>query len=369
MTVVNEEPTSFACKATVTFDEDGVVCLRTLGLSDGAEILMVMEVIKIPEADMVLSKRAIIPPELFSEMVKSWTISNSLDQQCDEEEWDIIWYGMDVFILITGVVANAALLWLFLMERKSLSASKVLGLNLAVMDLIFLSTVPLGLIQMDPLDIKNQSVVIRPSFIASNPLEKAAKVCSIFNLMGCPLLLTCMCVERYLAVMRPVLYLQVRKWEYRVDVSAAVWAITLVFVVATILVPDETIILLPVSIILSCLFILMLACLGSVIRSLQQQSPAITTIGKKGCTESTLKRQAVLNVLIVVVPAVISYLPVLVMSPLVLNLFYNNIILDRAMCNVFELYYLFPRLGVFIGPMFYFSKARQMCCLNRTQDK
>ncbi|XP_060936309.1 hydroxycarboxylic acid receptor 2-like [Limanda limanda] len=259
-------------------------------------------------------------------MIASLSKPNVEDQPCETQAWENICYVLDMVLLITGLVANAALLWLFLMERKSLSASKVLGLNLAVMDLIFLFTVPVSLINrnLDPSVIHNRSVSI------NNRLEKTENVCSMFNLMGCPLLLTCMCVERYLAVMRPVLYLRVRKWEYRVAVSAAVWAITLVFVVATIFVPDEAIILAPVSIIISCLFILMLLCLGSVIWSLRQQSPALSNNGKQRCTESTLKKQAVRNVLIVVVPAVMSYLPVLML------------------------------LGVFIGPLFYFSKVQQM---------
>ncbi|CAB1442457.1 unnamed protein product [Pleuronectes platessa] len=404
-TVENVETASFACRATLTRDEDGAVHLRTPGLSGGAEIQMVMEAVQISEVVMLhvggksaldtcsfvsvsapreeaggaesgtpggikavrvrVDRRtykqrfAASPPELLSDMIASGSKSRVDDRPCDTQDWDNIWYYLDIVILITGVVANAALLWLFLMEKKSLSASKVLGLNLVVMDLIFLCTVPVNFINRDLSVIQNRSGY-NPNFsgsISLNRLEKTADVCSMFNLMGCPLLLTCMCVERYLAVMRPVLYLRARKWEYRVAVSAAVWAITLVFVVATIYVPDEAIILAPVSIIISFLFILMLLCLGSVIWSLRQQSPALSTQGKQRCTESTLKKQAVRNVLIVVVPAVMSYLPVLMMSPLVLLINYTDYSFDERM------------LGVFIGPLFYFSKAKQMCCLKGARNK
>lgn len=73
------------------------------------------------------------------------------------------------------------------------------------------------------------------------------------------------------------------------------------------------------------------------------------------------------NVLVVVVPSVMSYLPVLVMSPLVL--YYWNNDLFEYMCIVSELCNLFPSFGVLIGPMFYFSKARQMCCLRGAGKK
>ncbi|XP_053270733.1 G-protein coupled receptor 4 [Pleuronectes platessa] len=304
-------------------------------------------------------------------MIESGLKSEVVDWMCEGQAWVNVWYVLDMVILITGVLANAALLWLFLMERKSLSASKVLGLNLVVMDLIFLCTVPVNFINRDLSVIQNRSGYNPhfPDSFSSNQLDKTAGVCSMFNLMGCPLLLTCMCVERYLAVMRPVLYLRVRKWEYRVAISATVWAITLVFVVARICLPDKTIILAAVSIIISCLCILMLLCLGSVIWSLRQQSPALSTHGKQRCTESRLKKQAVRNVLIVVVPAVMSYLPVLMMSPLLLLINYTDYSFDERMCSVFELSFLFPRLGVFIGPLFYFSKAKQMCCLKGARNK
>ncbi|AWO97773.1 putative P2Y purinoceptor 6-like [Scophthalmus maximus] len=64
-------------------------------------------------------------------------------------------------------------------------------------------------------------------------MDKVINACSMFNLIGCPLLLACMCVERYLAVIKPVLYLRLRKWEYRMAITAAMWAITLAFCVVT----------------------------------------------------------------------------------------------------------------------------------------
>ncbi|KAG7496352.1 P2Y purinoceptor 1-like [Solea senegalensis] len=182
----------------------------------------------------------------------------------------------------------------------------------------------------------------------------------MFNTIGCPLLLTCMCVERYLAVVKPVLYMRVRKWEYRMAVSLVVWGVTLLFILGTSILTDVGIILTSVPIIIACLFIVMLACLGRMIWSLMQKSPAHTTHANRG-PESALKRQAVYNVLVVVVPAVISYLPVLVIIPFEIYFSSNLTPSSLNFCNIFELSSLFPRFGVFIGPMFYFSKARKLC--------
>ncbi|GLD48114.1 P2Y purinoceptor 1-like protein [Lates japonicus] len=249
------------------------------------------------------------PSDIFSNMIQV-----NVKVPCSRKQWDEIWTYMDMFILITGVVSNAALLWLLLRERKSLSASKVLGLNLVVMDLLFLSIMPVSLThnsERAQLFERNYSVTINQMRNTTDQIDKARHIFSMFNLVGCPLLLTCMCVERYLAVMRPVLYMKARKWEYRMALSAVVWAITLSFCLATFLEDDLAIISVSVSIIISCLFLIMLICLGRVVWSLLQQSPAHSTHGNQQHSESPLKRQAVGNVLVVVVPSVTSYLPVL----------------------------------------------------------
>ncbi|XP_041833734.1 G-protein coupled receptor 183-like [Melanotaenia boesemani] len=282
---------------------------------------------------------------------------------CLNQSWKQIWYTADIFILITGLMANAALLWLLFRERRKLSASQILGVNLAVMDLVFLSLMPFSLTS-DAQQI-NQNINTTESETSPTPkapITEAKDVFSMLNLTGCPLLLACMCIERYLAVVRPILYLRIRRWEYPTAVSAAVWMISLSFCLATGLLKDMVLMMVPVSITISCLFILMLACLRGVVWSLWQQSPALITTGNHAPSVSPLKRRAVGNVLAVVGPAVMVYLPVLVMFPLVLYKFLVNKSLDSVMCTVFELSNLFPKFGVLIGPMFYFSKARQICC-------
>ena len=65
-------------------------------------------------------------PESFNEVVASKDKRlDAIFKKCLEDGWEETWLFTDLFILVTGLLANVALLWLFLWERKSLSASKV----------------------------------------------------------------------------------------------------------------------------------------------------------------------------------------------------------------------------------------------------
>lgn len=111
-----------------------------------------------------------------------------------------------------------------------------------------------------------------------------------------------------------------------------------------------------------CLFFIMLACLGGVVWSLRQQSPAHTTHGKQTRCASPQKTRALVNVLFVLVPSVISYSPVLVLPPFLISFYNGNECLDANICQLFQLTIMFPTFGVLIGPLFYISKARKLCC-------
>lgn len=66
------------------------------------------------------------PRRIFNNMIQSEAkYIDAIFMCCRRYLWGDIWYAADVFIFITGFVADAALLWLFVRERKSLSASKV----------------------------------------------------------------------------------------------------------------------------------------------------------------------------------------------------------------------------------------------------
>lgn len=74
---------------------------------------------------MRLSEIASLPESVSNIMMSaSQHLILMIIEHC-ELKWSDTWFAIDIIILITGMVANVALLWLFLRERKSLSASQV----------------------------------------------------------------------------------------------------------------------------------------------------------------------------------------------------------------------------------------------------
>ncbi|XP_033845188.1 G-protein coupled receptor 183-like [Periophthalmus magnuspinnatus] len=296
-----------------------------------------------------------------------------LQESCYSTWWGQVWFVIDNIVLVTGVLANSVLLVLFLRERKTLSASQVLGTNLVIMNLIYLTIIPLDMITRAPVYSTSNETRARPdvsAIISGNQTEMwnipepfdLRRTSDIFILIGIPLLLTCMCIERHLAVSHPVLYMKIREKKYRVMVSVVVWVIT-VGISATSPFVGNIQILLPVSVIISFLFVVMLLCLGTIVRSLWQTSPAHhDALGNNNRANSPQKRQAVQSLLFVVVSAILVYLPVLALFPFILYIYNNrrSPLSQQAVCNVFQCTVLFPSFGVLIGPLFFFSKAKQM---------
>lgn len=117
------------------------------------------------------------------------------------------------------------------------------------------------------------------------------------------------------------------------------------------------------------LFQVMISCLGALMWSLRRESPAHAGYGRQGRTKSPQRRRAVVHVLAVVVPSIVTYFPVSLMAPIVLC-FYSKVQLHGLkICDVVQLSEFFPSLSVFIGPLFYLSKARQTCCSRKQHQR
>lgn len=260
--------------------------------------------------------------------------------QCDMETGETFRLGFKIFILLMSFPANTGLMWMLMNRKTAMTSSQVLGLNVSIMDVLYCLCLPL--------DIYSSLHYI------SETTRSVQGALFALNIFGCPLLLTFMCLERCIAVVRPVDYVRLGRLEYRTFLCVCAWMLTLAIGVLTYFVGMFRMVL-PVSVTISLLFTVMLLCLLGIVRVLMQSGP-----GEGSEMSTPLKRRALRNVLAVMAPSVVAYTPLMAVVPYMtvikLQNFTNTI--SHTQCDVLYFMFMFPNFGLFIGPMFYISRLR-----------
>lgn len=276
----------------------------------------------------------------FSFPVASFT---KMMNHCQVQNGQMFWLGVKIFILVTSFPANAGLMWMLLNRKRAMTPSEVLGLNVSVMDILYCLCLPL--------DIYTSLHEI------SDTAHSVREALFVLNIFGCPVLLTFMCLERCMAAARPVAYIRLGRWEYRAVLCACTWILTLTVGLMGYFLGLITMTL-PLSVTISLLFLVMLLCLLGIVWVLVQSGP-----GEGSGTSVPLKRRALKNVLAVMVPAAVAYSPLVAVIPYMalITLKKSNTI-SPEQCDILHLLFLFPNFGLFIGPMFYLSRLRQVTC-------
>ena len=272
--------------------------------------------------------------------------------QCHAENETMVWVGIKSFFLVTGLLANAGLMWILLSPKKPLSHSEVLALNLSALDLLSCFCLPLEIYRHLYIGLPSEQLISMNNALA------------MLKVVGCPLLLMFMCVERYLAVARPVAYIQLGKWEYRAAICACAWVVTLAAALLAYFYGLFSMILY-LALTISVLFLLMLLCLVGIVCVLRQSGPG------EGSANGALKKRALKNVLAVMVPALVTYTPLVLLVPIIaVILSDHNRHFTIEQCKLALVFMVFPNFGIYIGPTFYLSRFRQLGLLcSKTNDK
>ncbi|KAL2078719.1 hypothetical protein ACEWY4_026404 [Coilia grayii] len=124
----------------------------------------------------------------------------------------MVWCVCSIPCTGVGLPACVWLLW-ELIKRKHSGSANTYMLNLTVMDLVF-------------------NIFLLPTalnyFLFRNALlRKICFIASSFNVSGRPLFTACVCVDCYMAVVRPITYMKTRNSRYAVVVSVVVWSVVL----------------------------------------------------------------------------------------------------------------------------------------------
>ncbi|XP_058244562.1 C-X-C chemokine receptor type 2-like [Hemibagrus wyckioides] len=264
------------------------------------------------------------------------TLAEIIDD-CNKNRPIIVRAYIQILILVLGLPSNAVLLWLLVKNRKTMSPSEVLGLNFALLGVLFCLALPV--------DIRITIAQDRSGL----PL-RISQVFSTICYFGSPLLLTCMCLERYIAVAYPVLYMSAA-------CSAVIWFLTCIMAAFMFLYTIAGMALI-LSIILNVLFLVMVACLVGIVCVLCKKGP-----GEGDQNNSAIKKQALKNVVAIFGPSALTYFPMLGLAPFLLII--QILVLkdtNRDLCQFLMMFAVLPYFGVCLGPMFYMARMKRMLC-------
>ncbi|XP_071344487.1 G-protein coupled receptor 35 [Trachinotus anak] len=267
--------------------------------------------------------------------------------ECHVQAGKFDWLGVKIFMLMMALPTNAGLVWMLLSRWRTMTPSELLGVNVSVMDVLYCLVLPLDIY-----------TVLHESSETTHSVREALFSLNIF---GCPLLLTFMCLERYVAAAWPITYMILERRKHRVVLCAITWILTLIVALAGYFAPG-LIMSLFLSIIISLLFLVMLLCLLGIVAVLCQKGP-----GEGSGSSTSLKRRALSNILAVMLPSIVAYSPVVALVP------YMSVIIAPkpirpAQCRILQVLLLFPNFGLFIGPMFYLSRVKQVTCWGKDEE-
>ncbi|KAK1886537.1 G-protein coupled receptor 4 [Dissostichus eleginoides] len=259
----------------------------------------------------------------------------------------IFYFGVKVFNLLVGTPCNVLVLWQIASRKNDACTSDIFIFNLAVMDAFFCLMTPIEMVNRLLLD--DQRIWYFQRFAYG--IKDVA-----------PLFLVCICMDRYMAVVHPILFTGIRDNKIRVGISAVVWGLILAYALTKSILGVMSVNELFSGFILFS-FALMVFCNLSVIWALRR-----CMAGKEEM--HPVKRKAFKMVLIILAIIVSNYLPPVALMPFVS---YYSFVAFR--CQISISVFSIMDLSCSIEPLLYITKMdrgdARCCgrCLHRRRKK
>ncbi|KAJ8000538.1 hypothetical protein DPEC_G00181150 [Dallia pectoralis] len=257
---------------------------------------------------------------------------------------NLIYYVANVINVILSLPANAYVLWLIVTGPKGTVASDLFGLNLAVTEILS-SLSSLGFIiyyYQDSEAVYNFALFFKGFiYYGRSPFQ------------------SCICVERYLAVIHPVTFLKYKPVRYRMGCSGVVWMLVIgtcigyMFSNATPAWKSYALSFILVQ------FLVMLFCCQAVLRALKHPGP----VDGEGEGTNHIKQRAFKIISTILVFAVVMYLPRLLLL-LSFN-FIDSVKFYFALCVCFLITVIFG----FLQPVLYLHRAGKLPCIGTLLGK
>ncbi|KAK2918637.1 P2Y purinoceptor 1-like [Channa argus] len=249
----------------------------------------------------------------------------------------VFYFVVKILNFWVGTPCNILVLWQIASRKRDASTSDIFFFNLAILDVYFCL--------MTPLEVTNRLLLDDNGVWYFQRFAYGIKDVA-------PLFLMCICLDRYMAVVHPVLFTTIRD-KIRIIISVVMWALILahglVKSVLGVMSVNEVF-----SSVIIIAFIVMMFCNISVIWVLRR-----SVMGKEEM--HPVKKRAFKMVLITLAIIVINYLPVALM-PFVT--FYSYVVFQ---CQIAISVFSIMDLSCTIEPLLYISKMQGVngrcgCC-------
>ncbi|KAM6902096.1 uracil nucleotide/cysteinyl leukotriene receptor [Xenentodon cancila] len=146
------------------------------------------------------------------------SVEKTIYEDCKHMPAVLIWYlSLQFMNMFLGIPANFMVLWLINKNRSDSSTSDIFIMHLAVLDLLFCLTPPLELANIVFLTTSTTWYVLRFFYGIKD-----------FS----PLFLSCICLDRYVAVIHPVTFTKLKDRHHRTVLAFVVWVVILAYAAA-----------------------------------------------------------------------------------------------------------------------------------------
>ena len=239
--------------------------------------------------------------------------------------------------LILGLPTNGYVLWLIASRVGGIKASEIFSFSLAVNEILYCLF---------------SCVLFLEEQLRKMHLQNVVSVSSVLIGMGRPLFQTCICLERYLAVVHPVVFLRYKPLRYRLACSALVCMVQTVYALAFFVIEDQILFNIYLTQYIFLVSLNLFCCL-SVLRALKHSGPGEGE--RKG--GSDIKMRAFKIILFILVTMMLAYFPWIAVFIAFQRNWEGDFFRARSLC------FSITVVTGFVQPLLYLHRTGRLPCI------